>query len=306
MIRSRVVATDPIVEEAAREQLQAGASATAAALAGYFAAAGAYSGVLLAPATMVVSDPVGNVRCFDGRARQPGLGQTRPRGIKAGESEPEAARAAVPGSLPALLIALGYDPDARLASVLRPGLARARRAGSDARVELFQRLRQVGGGLFSDGAFVRALLRVAGPAQGGVLGPGDFSSAPDADRPPAESPVAEGTLLEPAWASEVEEADEPALGVGAAVGVVDVRGALAGVVYRRLSEGLLVEELEVELPLLARPVRRGVPRVSPGQRLPCPAPIAVLRRPERPPELLLAPAAGRARAATAPLRLSRE
>ena len=104
--------------------------------------------------------------------------------------------------------------------------------------------------------------------------PSDFGPVPDIDQPAAERTLDEATLLEPAWAAEsVAEAD--GLGIGCAVCAVDVRGVFAALTYRRSTDGLPLEELDLEAPLLAVPVKRGVARVTPGAPLPTPAPIAL-------------------------------
>ena len=86
----------------------AGASALGTALWGYLCAAGAYPGVLLSPLSILLMG-FGAKRAVDGRVRQPGLGTSRPRGFRAEEEIPGAARVGVPGSLAALFVAFSYD-----------------------------------------------------------------------------------------------------------------------------------------------------------------------------------------------------
>jgi hypothetical protein len=83
-------------------------------------------------------------------------------------------------------------------------------------------------------------------------------------------------LYEPPWARDDIDPAE-ALGIGAAVLAVDVRGTFAALAYRRTVSGFPLEDLELEAPLVAVPVRRGVARIAPGARLPSPTPIAVRR-----------------------------
>jgi gamma-glutamyltranspeptidase/glutathione hydrolase len=84
--RAEALATDELVQEAARAELVQSKSAVAAVAAGFFAAAGRHPGVLLAPLTLLVAGVGAGGRAFDGRLRQPGLGVKRPRGLLPGES----------------------------------------------------------------------------------------------------------------------------------------------------------------------------------------------------------------------------
>jgi hypothetical protein len=56
---------------------------------------------------------------------------------------------------------------------------------------------------------------------------------------------------------------------------VDAAGVLAALCYSPDDEGVPVPELGLTLPRDAIVVRRGIPRMTPGDPLPCPAPIAV-------------------------------
>ena len=107
--RALAMSNDPIAEEAAIAQLSQGGSAVGAVLAGFFAAAGGYSGVLLSPLTILVAGIGTGGRAFDGRLRQPGLGTKRPRGFLPEEAIPSAARIAVPASVAAAAVANAYD-----------------------------------------------------------------------------------------------------------------------------------------------------------------------------------------------------
>lgn len=278
MKRTGVVSNDAAAEDAARDFLTAGGSAVGAVLCGYFAAAGGVSGVLLSPLSVLVVGIGTGGRAFDGRSRQPGSGQKRPRGFTADQEIPSAARVAVPSGATALLVAQAYDGNQKISSIMKPGIARAERGGSEARADLLRRIRAVGGGAFREPSFVRALLRVAGPSEGGLLSPADFAAQAesDVDQPARVRDLPEGVVVDAPW-SDVDET-EGAQGAGFVVAAVDVRGVFAAVSYRRVTGGLDVEELELELPLLAEPVQRGVSRVAPGLRVPSPTPIAVVQR----------------------------
>src|SRR6187455_1775853 len=107
--RAEALATDELAQEAARAELAQSKSAVAAVAAGYFAAAGRYPGVLLAPLTLLVAGVGAGGRVFDGRLRQPGIGAKRPRGLLPGQEVSRAARVALSTSVAALSVALAYD-----------------------------------------------------------------------------------------------------------------------------------------------------------------------------------------------------
>ncbi len=273
--RSAVISNDPVAEEAAQNFLMSGGgSAIGAVLCGFFAAAGAYAGVLLGPVTVLVGGVGSGARVFDGRMRQPGIGAKRPRGFTPEETIPDAARAAVPAGVAAALVAHAYDGRQGIASILKPGLSRAERSGADARADLLKRIRAAGAGALSEPAFVRAMLRVAGPAQGGLLTPSDFERLANLDQVATEQRFGDGAFFEAPWAQEMESVS-PNLGIGFAVCAIDVRGTFAALCYRRVTDGLALDDIELEVPFLAVPVERGVTRVAPGAPLPAPAPIAI-------------------------------
>ncbi len=274
--RALALSNDPIAEEAALAQLGQGGSAVGAVLAGYFAAAGAYSGVLLSPLTVLVAGIGTGGRVFDGRLRQPGLGTKRPRGFLPDETVPAAARVAVPGSVAAAAVANLYDGGKSLSSLVKQGITRAERAGADARAEVLGRVRAAGQVALSEQSFMRPFLRLAGPSEGGLITPTDFGTIPDVDHAASTRRVGESDYLEAPWAEAWSAETLPAeLGIGAAVCAVDVRGVFAAVAYFRPSDGLDLEDLALLAPFVAVPTQRGVTRQAPGSALAAPAPIAV-------------------------------
>lgn len=288
--RSGAVSNDPIAAEAARDLLTSGGSAVAAVVAGFFAAAGAYAGVLLGPVSILVGGVGVGARAFDGRMRQPGLGAKRPRGVLSGQDVPEAALVAVPTSVGAAAVALAYDGGLTLSSVLRTGVSRAERSGASSRASVLKLVRSAGAGAFLDSGFVRSMLRVTGPSQGGQLSPADFAAVPDIDVDAVAREVAGRKLFEVPWAGEPGE--KHITGLGFAICSVDHRGVFAALEYRRVTDGFVIDELELEAPLAAVPVRRGVARTAPGARLLAPAPIALLCDASgRPVEVVAAPGA---------------
>ncbi|HEX7669252.1 MAG TPA: hypothetical protein VF395_06715 [Polyangiaceae bacterium] len=274
--RSVAVADDPIVAEAAEDVLISGGSALGAVVAGFFAAAGAHSGVLLSPVTLIAAGAGLGARAFDGRCRQPGLGTKRPRGFKDNEEIPMAARMAVPAALTAVVVALAYDEQAKVSRLVRSAIRRARDSGADARASLIERVRAVGAGAITEQSFMRPLLHVAGESAGGVLTPTDFRSITDVDVAAATVTVESARWIMAPWArSEAPEVVTEDFGTGHAVCAVDVRGLFAALCYRRVRDGIPVDELELEAPPTAVPVLRGISRGAPGKSLPAPAPIAI-------------------------------
>lgn len=277
--RAKALASDPVAEAAAEDFLMSNGSAIGAVLCGFFAAAGAYAGVLWGPLSLLVGGAGVGARAFDGRLVQPGGGNKRPRGFVEGEEIPPAARVAVTTAVAAALVAHAYDGGQKLASIIKPGVSRARQSGADARAELLGRIRAAGAAALSDPRFVRELLRIAGPAQGGLLSTKDFDATSLViDHPVAERAQGEQKTITTPWTAEASDWSDSssALGRGHGVCAIDVRGVAAALCYRRVTDGLVVPALELELPLAGVPVERGVPRVSPGTRLPAPSPMQIV------------------------------
>jgi len=271
--RAHALASDAFVEEAARQELAASKSAVAAVVAGYFAAAGARSGVLLAPLTLLVAGVGAGGRAFDGRLRQPGLGAKRPRGLLPGQGAPRAVRLALPTTVAALSVALIYDRVRTVTSLARVGASAAREAGAPARAALLERVAQVGPGAFAEARFVQPLLHVAGAAEGGLLAQGDFQPPADVSADAAVERARADVTLQAPWARDVAS---ESLGVGHAVCAADARGVFAALCYREITDGIELSELELTAALAAVPVRRGERRVRPGERLPVPAPASIV------------------------------
>ncbi len=269
--RALAIGNDPIAEEAAQDFLIAGGSAVGAVLSGYFSACGGYAGVLLGPLTILVAGIGVGARAFDGRVCQPGRGAKRPRGFLLDEEVPAAAKVGVPTSVAAALVAHAYDGSQRLAAIVKPGISRAQRSGADSRAEVLRRVRAVGASALGEPSFVRPMLHVAGQSEGGMITPTDFAAILELDAPAASQMIDGHSVFEAPWA----EAAEASQGIGCALCAVDSRGVFAALSYRRTTDGIPIEELELEAPEAAVPVLRGVERVAPGTRIPAPAPIAI-------------------------------
>jgi hypothetical protein len=277
--RAALLASDAEVEELARAELAANGSAVGAVVAGYFIAAGKHPGVLLSPLSLLVGGVGTGGRAFDGRSRQPGRAARRPRGILPGADVPEAARAAVPTSISALAVAVAYEANVSLPALIRPGIQAAERASAPERAAFLGRVAGFGPTAFSESTFSNALLRRVGPSQGGLFSPGDFEPPDVIDVPASEERLDDSRWFEVPWAESATGAEgAPAPGQGHTIIAVDSHGRFAALAYRQNELGVRLPEFELVLPFGATPVMRGVPRTSPGQRLPSPAPLAIVWR----------------------------
>jgi len=270
--RAEALATDELAQEAARAELAQSKRAVAAVAAGFFSAAGRHPGVLLAPLTLLVAGVGAGGRAFDGRLRQPGLGVKRPRGLLPGQSATHAALVAVPTTVAALSVALAYDRVRTLTAVAKVGARAAHDTGAHERARLLERVSEVGPAALGESRFVHPFLHVAGPSEGGLLAPADFTAPVDISVEVAARNAKNGRLLEAPWARERATTK---LGSGQALCAVDARGVFAALSYRVLDEGIEIGELELTAALAGAPVRRGEPRLRPGARLPTPAPLAI-------------------------------
>lgn len=268
-LRALARSNDPLCEAAAGDELAKGGSAVDAVLSGYFAAAGAYPGVLLGPVTLLIGGTGSGDRAFDGRVRQPGKNAKRPRGTLPGEEPPLAARVGVPCSVPALAVAVGYGAHATLGRLVQAGVALARERGAERRAAVLQRVGEVGALAFSEPELSRALVRAFGAPNGGLVSPSDFARPEGLDVQAPRADVNGAPVLAAPWASE---ATSPFLR-GATVSAVDVNGMFVAAAFECQPEALFVEELELSAPLLAAPTLRGVPRVAPGHTITAPAPL---------------------------------
>jgi len=303
--RSAAIGNDPVGEEAAREWLVGGGTALGAVISGFFAAAGAYSGVLLGPLSILAGGIGMGVRAFDGRLRQPGLGLRRPRGFVEEAEIPKAAYLAVPGAVAAAAVAAATLDERSLATVLRRGIQQAKSSGSTVRAELLTMIRGLGAGAFGDPAFVRPLLRVAGQGELGLLTATDLAATPmDLDQPAVAHPT-EPSFREVPWAGDAKEGFTGTVTLCA----VDARGGFAAACYARVMQGIDLDALELVAPNAAVPVRRFVTRVAPGERLPSPVPIAIATHDDQVTEVVACPRAVRltsAELAEPELRLRRD
>jgi gamma-glutamyltranspeptidase/glutathione hydrolase len=294
VLRACSLSNDIVAGEAAEECLLSGGSAVAAVLSGFFAAAGAYSGVLLGPLSVIVAGVGIGARAFDGRLRQPGLGAKRPRGFLENEPIPAGAFVAVPGAISAAAVALAYEGERGLGPCVRFGIQRAERAAAETRLSLLHVVRGLGAQAFADPAFVRPLIHVAGPSEGGLLTSTDLNTVPSEIDVQATALPDTEDWFEPPWAADLGKSDATLPdGNQYVVIAFDNRGVAAAASFLRAREGVAFDAMELTAPRAAHPVRRGVTRVSPGDRLACPCSVAIHVEGGRPNRVVATPSKAR-------------
>jgi hypothetical protein len=271
-VKAIAASSEPVAEEAANQVLKQSGTAGDALIAGFLAAAGARPGVLLSPIQILLAGPGVGVRAFDGRCRQPGSGIRRPRGFVRGQEVPDAAYAAVPASLGALALLHAHHGELTFERLAEGGVESARSLGARDREAFISRIGQLGPSALAEGATVRRLLAVVGRAHGGLLTESDLADVrPETSRPREAEVSAARHLLFTPWSSP--EAPHRLVEV---IASIDVRGVLGVLAYSPDDEGVPVPELGVSLSRDAVVVRRGIPRVLPGEPIPCPAPILIV------------------------------
>ena len=272
MIRgARATGSQPAAEEAAQAVLDAGGGAVDAAIAGFFGAAGADPGVLLAPAMGLVAGFGTGARVFDGRAVQPGRGAARPRGFVGDAAIPDAARVAVPRSIGMLVLLHTYRGRATLHELARAGVVAAESAGAKQRAALVRKVGQAGVLALRTPEVSRVLLAAGGAVAGGILTAADLEETAPAEMEATASELGEGITV---YAPPFAPADE-AGGDAEVVVTCDQRGVLAAIAYVPARGGVALADLEIEVRRDAVPVRRGVTRLAPGLALPMAAPVVI-------------------------------
>lgn len=290
MSRALAVSTHAIAEEQAQRSLISGGSALAAALSGFFAAAGAEAGILLGPVGLLLGGLGAGARAFDGRCRQPGLLGKRPRGVPPGHEPSPRAHVAAPASLAALVVAASYEPGLSLAACIRPGVTRAREGGAFGRARLLELVGEKGALAFQDDSVRKAYLAQFSAVEGGQVTAADLKPPAGLDLEALES---SGALTLAAPNGDEAASDRGAAGKLQALLVGDAQGQFALLGFTELDSALEFEGYEVLVPTVAIPVERGVPRVKVGTPL------------GRLPELRLAREAGVVTSASAELGAGR-
>jgi hypothetical protein len=142
---------------------------------------------------------------------------------------------------------------------------------SNARAALITKFGERGPAALAESSVARPLVAAAGRTEGGLLSEEDLAEV----RPESEAPrqvtlgAARRALVTP-WPAPSSPGRLTEFVVA-----VDVTGVMAALSYTPDDEGLAVPELELKLARDAVAVRRGIPRVPPGEPLPCAAPIAI-------------------------------
>jgi len=270
-VRASAVASEPPAEEAAERTLREGGTCADALVAAFLAAAASRPGVLLSPVQALLAGPGAGARAFDGRARQPGLGLPRPRGFVKGQAIPDAAYVAVPASLAVLALVQAHGGKLSRERVAAPAIELARRLGASERADLLARFSRVGPSALREPGVARPLLAVAGRTEGGLLSELDLAEVRPESTAPRDADLGgvRRVLVTPWPAPEAPER------LAEFVAAADGSGVLGALSYAPDDEGVAVPDLGLTLPCHAIAIRRGVPRVAPGEPLPCAAPIAV-------------------------------
>jgi gamma-glutamyltranspeptidase/glutathione hydrolase len=260
--------------------LEAGGSAVDAVIAGFFGAAGAHPGVLLAPAVALVAGAAVGARAFDGRSAQPGRGAARPRGFVEEGSIPEAARFAVPRSLAMLVLLHTYAGRAKWRELVKPGALTADKVGAGRRAALLRSAGDLGVMALRSRDVERALLERGGSVEGGTLTAEDLAEIRPENTGARTSAIGEQvTVVSAPWDASTGSEVPSGSSLEAEVLVAcDGRGGVAALAYSPAREGIAIDALELLVNREAAPVRRGVPRVAPGTVFPAPSPIAILSR----------------------------
>jgi gamma-glutamyltranspeptidase/glutathione hydrolase len=278
---SLVVGSDPDVVAVATALLGKGNAADAVA-AGVFAAGGLHASVLLGPVQVLLAGAGAGLRAVDGRARQPGLGNPRPRGFLSEEDVPAAARVGVP-ALPAALAALvSTYGRASLGAVLAPAIDLAR-SRSEGRAMVLDRLSRRGPPALSERGIGDEFEAAAGRMALGLLSRRDLEEV----RPVVSAASTRGnaggrSLITVPWGGSSVREQSASPMPGEAVRVIacaDRNGMVAVACYAAPHEGLAIEPLGLTAPYCATPVMRGKTRVKPGEPRSSAAPIALLFSP---------------------------
>lgn len=270
-MRASAVASEPAAEQAATAILEEEGTAGEALIAGFLAASAVRPSALWSPVQVLISGPGTFARAFDGRARQPGLGLPRPRGVVGKASVPAAAHVAAPASLAALAVLHAYDATLPFQRLAGPALDLAKGQHAAERRALLTKVARLGPAALRAPVVMRALLAAAGRTEGGLLSERDLAEV----RP--ESAASREVRLSGergAWVVPWPAPAAPHRPVEVIV-AADARGVLGALGYAPDDEGLAVPELGIVLARDAVVVRRGIPRVAPGEVLPAPAPLAI-------------------------------
>jgi hypothetical protein len=274
MARACATSSVAVAAAAAEALVDDRSSAVDLVIGGFLAAAAARPGVLLGPLGAVVAGVGMGVRSFDGRSCQGGRGVQRPRGFLPEDELPAAASAAVPRSLAALSLLHAYGAKRPMSALARPAVAAAKKGEQPERAALLDAFARGGAQTLLQTDRMRAILREAGSAARGLVSEADLRETRPADEAADFAAANEG--LEIALVPFMSTAGP--LRRAEVIVAADGRGQVAALAFAPDDEGVAITDLGVTLPRDGEPVRRGVPRVTPGTVLPMALPIAIARR----------------------------
>lgn len=261
--RRAVVASQPGVADAALE-LPATASAVDRVVAGVFAAAALSPSVLMGPVQLLLGGGgLGNF-AIDGRVHQPGQNAPRPRGFTSDEEIPDAAWIAPPSMHAALAAAVALVRTMPLSRIVAPAVELAK-SRSDGREKLLRLIGRRGGASFNERDIAAELVAAFGRTAGGLLTEDDLAETAVTVEPVQASRVP--------WYEPVAPLDPHTVVHVVAAG--DARGRFVVACYEEARDGIVMDSLDLVMPRLAAPVRRGETRIRPGSVRPTSAPIVM-------------------------------
>jgi gamma-glutamyltranspeptidase/glutathione hydrolase len=276
---THVLGSDPDVTAVGAALLPRG-NAVDAVVGAVFAASALHASVLLGPVQLLVGGAGAGLRAIDGRNRQPGLGNPRPRGFLPSEPIPAAAKVGVPALPAALLAAVTTYGKLSVAAALAPAFELAR-GKAPLRAGVLERIAQRGPAALAEAFVADELVAAAGRLAGGLLSARDLDELRPEVTAAASTPLgARGRdVITVPWGAEAVRDGGAPIGASAVrvVVAVDRNGLLAACCYEvaAAADCLAIDAFELAAPFTAVPVRRGQPRVKAGQPRPAAAPIAL-------------------------------
>ena len=270
-MRFAATASEPVAGETAQRILAEAGTAADALIAGFL------SGFRSAPLGLALADSGVAWRALESERERsmvarasPGLGLPRPRGAATGQRIPPAARVAVPASLGMLALLHAHYGKLTFQRLAAPAVEHADEIGAAERSALLGRIGRRSASALREAITARPILALAGRSEGGLLSERDLSEVrPEASVPREIEIGARRALLVP-W-----PAPEAPHRIVEVIAAADAHGVLALLAYSPDDDGIAVPELGLTLCRDATVVKRGVPRVSPGEPIPCPAPIVL-------------------------------